>query len=359
MTPEDTFSLGEPAWVSRPATDSVGDLVTQLSSVRVRRNIEGFPFPGRCGKPELYDSAAAALGGLGRSPVWVDCDFRQMDSLDETSRHLLLETNLITHKFMSGGPGRFLLRDSLGMTTCMVNEEDHISIASTYPGLDLESALRTASDMEGALDVKLVRDAVLGYITANPSYVGTGMTATVVFHLPALDATEDISRVASTLKRDWNSLELIKLLPFGGETCGSFYSLSNRITLSVTPEEIVSNVTRASRTIVSREIYARHKMKASGGGDVNDRFWRAWGLLRHAKKLSYAEAVNAFSVVKLGADIGILPRVDDREWRRMIIGCQKYHMSLGNSVIMEQAEEPFARAAMFRRFIEGLSPAVN
>jgi protein arginine kinase len=356
---EDLFSSVEPAWVGQPVSGGEPDSVTQMSSVRVRRNMEGFPFPDKCAKPELYDSAAMALGGIGRSPAWDGCDFRLIDSLNESSKHLLLEMNMITPKFMKGGPGRFLLRDRGGRATCMINEEDHISISVICPGLDLSEALRAASDMERSMDVKLVRDVVLGYLTANPAYVGTGMTATVMFHLPAMEATDDISRVTDTFKRDWNGLELGKLVPFGGEPCGSFYALSNRITLSVTPEETVRDVSQAAQALVSREMFARHKIKAARGGDISDKFWRSWGLLRHAKKLSYAEAVDAFSFVKLGADIGILPSVDDGEWRRMVIGCQKYHMSRGSGVIMEQSEEPFARAAMFRQFIENLSPAID
>ena len=213
-----------------------------------------------------------------------------------------------------------------------------------------------SSDLR-SLDIKLVKDVVLGYLTANPAYVGTGTTAVVILHLPALVATDDISRVSGSLKRDWNALELEKLLPFGSESCGGFYVMSNRVTLSVTPEDIVRNISQAAQNIVSRELYSRQKLKLSAGGDLNDRFWRAWGLLRHAKKLSYAEAVDAFSFVKLGADIGILPHMDDREWRRMIVGCQKYHMSRGSGAIMEQSEELLARAAMFRQFIEGLTVA--
>ena len=271
----------------------------------------------------------------------------------------MLEMNMITPKLMQGGAGRFLLRDYAGTTTCMINEEDHISIVSTYPGLDLISALKTVSAMERSLNIKLAKDVVLGYLTASPAYVGTGTTATVVLHLPALGATDDISRVSGSLRRDWNGLELEKLLPFSNESCGSFFALSNSITLSVTPEEIVRSISQAAATLVSRELFSRHKLKLSVGGELHDRFWRAWGLLRHAKKLSYAEAVDAFSFIKLGADIGILPQIDDREWRRMIIGCQRYHMSRGSSGIIEQSEEPFARAAMFRQFIEGLSSVAD
>ena len=217
---EDTFAGGEPAWVGRIHANYQPDPIVQSSSVRVRRNIEGFPFPARCAKSQLYDSAAEALRSLGRSPVWDECDFRLIDSLDDVSRHLLLEMNMITPKLMQGGAGRFLLRDYAGMTTCMINEEDHISIASTYPGLDLNSALKTVSAMERSLDIKLVKDVVLGYLTANPAYVGTGTTAVVILHLPALAATDDISRVSGSLKRDWNVLELEKLMFFGCESSG-------------------------------------------------------------------------------------------------------------------------------------------
>jgi protein arginine kinase len=355
---EDLFASVEPAWVCK-AEPGDSDLITLLSSVRMRRNIEGFPFPLKCGKSELYDSAAVILSSLGESSALGGCDFRMIDSLDDASRHLLLEINMITPRFVQGGPGRFLLRDAEGRVACMVNEEDHISISVTNPGLGLTSALNTAIGMERSLEVNLVRDAVLGYLTSNPAYVGTGMTATVMLHLPALYALDDMTGVIDTFKRDWNSLELGRWLPFGGEPCGSFYALSNRITLSVTHEDISRNVSQAAQSLISREMFARHKICCGKGGDVNDRFWRAWGLLRHAKKLSFPEAMDALSFVKLGSDVGVLPRMDDKEWRRLIVRCQRYHLGAGNSVILEENDEQSARAAMFRQYIEGLSSSVN
>jgi protein arginine kinase len=355
----DTFSSAEPAWVNAPGSHGGSDSITQLSSVRIRRNIEGFPFPSKCAKSELFDSAAIALGTIGRSPSWDESDFRLIDNLDDMSRYLLLEMKLITPHFLRGGPGRFLLRDSFGTAACMINEDDHISISVTLPGLDLFSAQKSVTDMEASMDIKLVKDAVLGYLTSNPSYVGTGMTATVMCHLPALDATDDITRVIDTFKRDWNNLELSRLTSYENESFGSFYILSNRITLSVSPEEIVRNVSHAAQTLVSRELFARHKVRNMREKDMIDRFWRTWGLLRHANKLSFSEAVDAFSFVKLGSDIGILPRIDSREWRRLVIGSQRYHLSLNSPVILDKSEEPFARAAIFRQYIEGLSSSVQ
>jgi protein arginine kinase len=355
---EDLFASAEPAWI-RSADPGEPDLITLLSSVRIRRNITGFPFPFKCGKSELYDSAAIILGSFGGSSVWDDCDFRMIDSLDDASRHLLLEMSMITPKFVQGGPGRFLLRDSEGRIACMVNEEDHISISVTNSGLSVASALDTAMGLERSIEVNLVRDAVLGYLTSNPAYAGTGTTATVMLHLPALYALDDMARVVDTFKRDWNSLELARWLPFGSEPCGSFYALSNRITLSVAPEDISHSVSQAAQALISREMFARHKICCGRGDDVHDRFWRAWGLLRHAKKLSFPEAMDAFSFVKLGSDVGMLPRIDDKEWRGLIVRCQKYHLSALSNVILEENDEQSARAAMFRQYIEGLSSSVN
>ncbi|MDR1651719.1 MAG: hypothetical protein LBR87_08015 [Synergistaceae bacterium] len=353
----DDLFAAEPAWVTAPSSGP--DSIVQLSSVRLRRNIDGFPFPSKCSKSQLYDSAAMALGALGRSREWEDCDFRMMDSLDDTSRYLLLEMKMITPRFVQGGAGRFLLRDSSGRTACMINEEDHISISVTNPGLALPSALDAAERMERSLGIKLVRDAVLGYLTSNPAYAGTGMTAAAILHLPALDSTDDITRVADTFRRDWNNLGLGRLQSCDGEPCGSFYILSNKITLSVMPEEIVRNVSKASRALISREMFARQKICSSKEGEMTDRFWRAWGLLRHARTLSFSEAASCFSFVKLGSDVGVLPHIDDMDWRRMVIRSQRYHLSLGSPVIIDRDDEPFARAAVFRQYIENLSSSVH
>ncbi|MDR0764354.1 MAG: hypothetical protein LBE65_02025 [Synergistaceae bacterium] len=356
---EDSFASAEPAWVRDAPARGAACSAVQLSSVRIRRNIEGFPFPGKCSKSELYDSAAIALGGVGKSAVWGECDFRLMDDLDDFSKHLLLEMNMITPGFMSGGAGRFLLRGAGGRMSCMINEEDHISISVTGPGPDMSSAFETIGDMERSMDIKPARDAVLGYLTANPAYVGTGMTATVILHLPALDAAGGCPEAIDAFRRERGNLEVGRFSVFGDEPRGSFFAVSNKITLSVIPDEIIDTVYTGTQALVSRELSARNKIRNARRGDMTDKFWRAWGLLRHAKKLSFAEAVDAFSLVKLGADIGVLPGIDDREWRRMIIGSRKYHLSRACPAILDQSEERRARAALFGRFIENLSSSVN
>jgi protein arginine kinase len=325
------------------------------SGVRIRRNIEGFPFPGRSSRSQLCDSAVIALGSIGRGDAWNGCEFRMVDNLDNLSRYLLLEMRFITPLLAQGGAGRFFLRDNSGAVSCMINEEDHISISATSPGLEIASACDMASGLESALDIKPTRDEVLGYLTANPLYVGSGLTAYVMLHLPALDLTGETPRVYETFERDWKKLVLFRPFSDKGGACGSFFLLSNKKTLGVTSDDIIGNVEDAAQSLISKEMFARHKMAGMKDGDIGDKFWRAWGLLRHARKLHFSEAVDMFSVVKLGSDLGVLPFIDDAEWRRLVLGSQRYHLSLSFGRIIEQSEEPFVRAACFRQFIEGKS----
>jgi protein arginine kinase len=296
-----------------------------------------------------------ALGSIGRGGAWSGCEFRMVDNLDNLSRHILLEMRFITPLLAQGGAGRFFLRDNSGAISCMINEEDHISISAASPGLEIEAARGIAARLESALDIKPARDEVLGYLTANPLYVGSGMTAYVMLHLPALDLTGEMPRVCETFERDWKRLVLFRPFSDKGGTCGSFFMLSNKRTLGVTSDDIICKVEDAAQSLISKEMFARHKIAGAKDGDIGDKFWRTWGLLRHARKLHFSEAVDMFSVAKLGSDLGVLPFIDDVEWRRLVLGSQRYHLSLSFGRIIEQSEEPFVRAACFRQFIEAKS----
>jgi protein arginine kinase len=356
----DPFSRVVPGWIDSPDMENGADSIALMSSVRIRRNIDGFPFPGKCGKSELYDLAALALGSVSHGEGWEGCDFRMIDSLDGNSRNLLLESRFITPLMAQGGPGRFLMRDESGAASCMINEEDHISVSVSKAGLDTVSALSSAEALEGGLNVRFARDVVLGYLTANPSYVGAGVTASVLMHLPGLDLLGEMQRVCDAFVRDWKKLSLYKLLSDKNNECGSFYMLSNRTTLSATASEMASAVADAAQSLSSKELFARHKIRSSKDGEIDDKLWRAWGALRHARKLSFNEAMSMFSLVKLGSDMGILPHIYNREWKRMALGAQKYHLAAaGQCIIREQSEEARVRAARFRQFMERKSSSAH
>lgn len=348
----DSFAKIEPSWLSSDKIEKINDPVVLMSCVTVRRNLKDFIFPGKAPKSQLFDTAAILLASIGKSDVWDNCDFRMIDSLDDVSKNLLLETKTISPLMSMGGSGRFLIRDDNGSLSCMINEEDHLCVSSINPGLSLTEAFQDITSLEHGVDFEFASDPVLGFLTANPNNAGSGLRAHVMLHLPALDSGGEIQRVIAAFERDWKNVLFSKLMSDANNNSGSFYLVTNRLTLGVTPDEIMDAVEDAAQSLVSKEMFARHTILNTKGPDMKDRFWRAWGLLRHARKLSFTEAINKVSFVKLGSDLGILPTVDDRQWRRMVVGAQRYHIYASGNRIIEPTEEPFIRASMFRQFIE-------
>ncbi len=356
----DYFSKIDLAWLSTPGDKDEGAyrsraLVPLVSQVKIRRNLAEFPFPGKCDNSQLYDVAAVVLSRIGGSDTWQKCDSRMLDNLDDVSKNLLLEKRLISPSFMQGGAGRFIVRDCDGTISCMINEVDHLSIAVSLGGLELHESYRVASALNEALALKYAKDTVLGYLTADPGSVGTGMQASVLLHLPGLDYTGGIKRASLALDRDWPRVALYKLAQHSGEPAGSFYLASNKVTLAISPVEIVSMLQGASELLTSRELLARREMKDDRDETMIDRFWRSWGTLRHARLLSLEEAINALSFVKLGSELGYLPPLPDDEWKHMFITSQPYHLNAEARCIVDESEELSLRATLFRRFIENRS----
>ena len=107
-------------------------------------------------------------------------------------RHVLVEKHLISpHLANPDRHGAVILSEDETVSV-MVNEEDHIRIQCIYPGLQLEDAYKKADAVDDLLEKELpyAFDEDFGYLTSCPSNTGTGMRASVMMHLPALDNYE-------------------------------------------------------------------------------------------------------------------------------------------------------------------------
>ena len=67
----------------------------------------------------------------------------------------------------------------------------------------------------------------LGYLTACPTNVGTGVRVSVMLHLPALVITRQIDKVFRSLQKI--SLAVRGLYGEGSQAMGDFYQISNQI----------------------------------------------------------------------------------------------------------------------------------
>ncbi len=173
--------------------------------VRLARNLKNYPFPCKLsqqGREEVIEKVRDAVKN-GNSVLADDFSYIKMSELDPRQSVSLVEKRLVSPEFVSDTAGRALLLSSDERLSIMLNEEDHIRLQVITPGLSLEQAYDTADKLDTLLDERLdfAFDEKLGYLTQCPTNLGTGMRASVMLHLPALEKSNAISRIAGNLSK--------------------------------------------------------------------------------------------------------------------------------------------------------------
>lgn len=125
-----------------------------------------------------------------------------------------------------------------GSASVMLCEEDHIRLQVRAAGQDLEGAYAKADKLDDALLERLpiAFDERLGFLTAVPTNLGTGMQAMLDLHLPALAGQGLIDQLTVMIGKLGLSLQPL----YDGH--GSFYRLTNQVTLGITEKAAIDNV---------------------------------------------------------------------------------------------------------------------
>ena len=285
-----------------------GDIVLS-TRVRLARNLTQYPFPVR-----LDESQKKEIGGTVNTILAengsFDLDFIDMSALSPAETVSLAEKHLISPEFACDNVGRSLLLSKDEDISIMICEEDHIRIQTVYPGLSLEEAFETALRIDEILEDKLAFafDENLGYLTQCPTNIGTALRASVMLHLPALNKKGAMQRLSTTVAK--LGLTLRGSYGEGSEVSGDIYQLSNQVTLGISEEAALQNLSSIAMQIVSQEKQARALLVKDE--DFIDKIYRSWGVLRSAYKLSSRELTKLVSYVSVGACEGIIDVPSDK-----------------------------------------------
>lgn len=299
------------------------------SRVRLARNMRGFPFP-----PLASDEQREKVLATGRKVLkdQEDC-FSTMQMLDihglsPVYRQVLVEKHLIS-PLQAREPlaSALLLRDD-EVISVMINEEDHFRIQCLLPGLQLEKAWDEASRYDDSLEqvVDYAFHEDLGYLTACPTNVGTGLRASVMLYLPALVITGQINHILSAISQV--GLAVRGIYGEGTEMVGGLCQISNQITLGQSETEIWQNLYSVIRQLINQERKSRQHLLNKEREKLADRAGRAYGILKHARLLTSEEAMQFISDVRLGVDLGLIREVPVGILNELLVltrpGCLQY-----------------------------------
>ncbi len=320
------------------------------SRVRLARNLAKFPFLTRASeeqRAEIHDAIRNALDKRGLSEnghCYVDLG---SESNELTSR-FLLERHLISRELANGEGGRGVLFNRSEMLSVMVNEEDHLRLQAIRAGFQVEEAYEDLRAIDERLDRELgfAFSADFGYLTACPTNVGTGMRASVMFHLPALVFTKQIDKVFAGVTKI--NLAVRGFYGEGTQASGDFFQISNQITLGLGEVDILSALGRIVPKIVAYEREVRTHLLDKDRLRLEDKIWRALGTLRVARSISSEETMDLLSSVRLGVNLGLLSDVDIETVNELFILTQPAHLQKLEKRELEPLERDVTRAEYIR-----------
>jgi len=323
------------------------------SRVRLARNLHDIPYPYLAGDQDtekvvrdVSDSIKRGAAGLKNHQLHWMKDLTQLD------RQVMVEKHLISPLLAREDRNSAVILNEDESVSIMMNEEDHIRIQCLFPGLQLDKAFELADQIDDLIEesVNYAFDEELGYLTACPTNVGTGMRASVMLHLPALVLTKQIDRVLSAIGQV--GLAVRGLYGEGSDVIGNIFQISNQITLGQSEQDILQNLVDVTKQILEQERQARSRLVKESEVKVADKCGRAFGQLSHARIISSTEAMDLLSQVRLGVDLGLIEDVDGNILDDLLVLIRPGNLQKMSGKQLDTSDRDIKRAEVIKQRID-------
>lgn len=331
-----------------------GDVVIS-TRVRLARNLHKIPFPaGMTGEQRRQVADRAAGAAVKLEKLAGELQFRPMKGTPQREALSMAERHLISPEFSRCEEGAALLLSEDESVSIMINEEDHFRIQVMRPGLDLDAAYAKADALDTALDEELhfAFDERLGYLTQCPTNLGTGMRASIMLHLPALEERGMLQQLAGTVAK--LGLTIRGLYGEGSKPEGAIYQLSNQVTLGISEQAAIENLKGIALQIIREERTAREQLCRNPR--FEDRVWRSLGLLRSARLLGHDEFMALISNLRVGVALHIVDGVGMDVISSLLNDAQPATIMAAAGQDLEPGQRDALRATMVRERLKDGAP---
>ena len=324
----------------------VSDVVIS-TRIRFARNLREYPFPCRLSDEKKRRVASIVKEAVleGHSAISDRFRYIQMSELTQEEAVSLVERHLVSPEFISDRQGRGLLLLDDESVSIMINEEDHVRIQVIQSGMKLEDAFSLADKIDTLLDERLnfAFNEKLGYLTQCPTNIGTGMRASLMLHLPALQESGVMGKLTGSLSK--LGIVIRGMYGEGSEPYGAVYQLSNQVTLGITEQEAIKNLRDIAMQLVAQERNAREKL--SENINILDDIFRSYGILLYAKLVSNSDCMKLLSNIRFGVEMGLF-EIDLDILNRLLIEIQPATLMKNVGKKLTPAERDHIRAELVR-----------
>ena len=335
------------------------DRIVMSSRVRLARNLREASFPGWAKKPERVKILETILPAVSALPEMADSFAEAMDNLTALDKQILVERHLISREHAAKNVGSGIVLNREESFCVMINEEDHLRMQALRPGFQIREAWNAIDRLDSALEKKLnfAFDNELGYLTACPTNLGTGIRVSAMLHLPGLVLAEQINPIIQSVNK--LGLAVRGLYGEGTEALGNIFQVSNQMTLGESENAIVERLEKVLSQIIEHEENARQTLLEKKPKTVYNHVGRAYGVLANAHSISSKETMNLLSLLRLGIDLGSFPGTERALVDELFLTTQPAHLQKQISDKLSAEERDLIRADMVRERLKNVNRPVT
>jgi protein arginine kinase len=329
--------------------------IVMSSRVRLARNLKNLPFPGWAKKADRVKALEFLRPAVEALPQLAGAFSETMDNLSSLDKNILVERHLISREHAAKGAGSGLVLNPEESLCVMINEEDHLRMQALRPGLQLRQAWQAIDQIDSKLEKRLEYAFApeLGYLTACPTNLGTGIRVSAMLHLPGLVLAEQVNQIIQAVNK--LGLAVRGLYGEGTEALGNVFQVSNQMTLGESETDIVEKLNKVLAQIIEHEENARSVLLDKKPKAVYNHIGRAYGTLANAHSISSKETMNLLSMLKLGVDLGLFPNMEKWLVDELLIITQPGHLQRLHSEKLSAEERDIIRADMLRERLSNVS----
>jgi len=344
------------------------------SRVRFARNLGTVAFPGwddQAGRLRVLSLVRKTLQKLGAGRGWLP-----WEKMSDEERMRMQERHWVSREMVESPAetGVWLSEDK--RVSMLVNEEDHLRIQGIVKGCDLRGAWRLAREMDDALGSQLefaysgtrsnspappstrtpvANPGELGYLTACPSNVGSGMRASVMVHLAGLALTGEIDGAIRGLERMGYAVRGVS--GEDSESAGEVFQVSNAGTLGTPGQKVLEDLEEVAEELVRQERWARQFLREEDSVVAEDCVARALAAAGAARLMTTSEGMAHLSAVRLGVAAGFVGGATLEALDEMMARIQPAHLAHGarDPRVLEEGRETLrdmCRAELMRAFFK-------
>ncbi len=320
------------------------------SRIRLARNLANFPFITKLNKntkQKVEETIKDIVPSLGYGLKFV-----KLKDMDDITKMSLLEKHLVSPKFVLNKEdiGAMLINDEENISI-MINEEDHLRIQVMNSGFDIENLMNLGIELEEKIGdiLPFAYSEKYGFLTGCPTNVGTALRVSVMVHLPGLARTGNIGKILEVINNF--GMNIRGVYGEGSKIGADMYQVSNKQTLGISETEIIKNLKLITEKVIEQERLAR-KILAKDSIELEDRVYRAFGILTNSRKISSDEARDLLSEVKLGTDLGIITQLNDLKVKKLELYIKPANLQRYLGKQIESYERDIKRAEVIKQIIE-------